>query len=98
MMHSDNFCGPRDRDPRYVRLMDPGDSTCVEWYDAIADRTGCWRCNVTPGGWDPDSGAVAATEQWEFVPYLLGERDDRYVRSAFADEIVKARKAALAHA
>lgn len=90
-MLPDNFSGPRDRDPRYLRLVDPCDSTCVEWYDAASDRTGGWVCHRTSGSRLREE-PVLPSESWEFVPYPPAGRDDLYIRRAFAAEIAAGRR------
>lgn len=91
MPPGDNFAGPRNHGPRYVRLVDPCDSTCVEWYDAVAGRTGGWVCHRTPGSRLREE-SVLPSESWEFIPYPPGGRDDLYVRRVFAAEIAAASK------
>lgn len=91
MPYGDNFAGPRDCDPRYIRLADPLDAGAVKWYDAVADRTGYWACDsgsVSRTVWDN----YAAWEDWRFVPYPAGSWDDQYVRQTLAEEIARARE------
>ena len=57
--------------------MDPGSQ----------DGSGCPPMAAEAAGHRLTTFAVAAMEQWEFVAYSVGGRDDLYVRQYFEDQI-----------